>query len=173
MTIDPSLEANCALLEQGLDLLSRLADRQYAARRGRWAPVGAQYRHVLEHYHCFLAGLPAGEVDYDSRQRDPELEASRRCAADATRAVQAGLRVLAGSDSARRLRVQSRTSVAADEPEWSESTLGRELQFLVSHTVHHFALIRLLLAPEIDLDAEFGVAPSTLAHARPPSACAR
>lgn len=174
MTIYPSLEANRALLDQGLDLLSRLADGQYAARRGGWAPVGAQYRHVLEHYHCFLAGLPTGEVDYDSRQRDAELEQSPRRAADATRTVQAALRTLAGSNSARPLRVQSRTSLGADEPEWSDSTLGRELQFLVSHTVHHFALIKLLLAPEpIELDADFGVAPSTLAHARPPSGCAR
>lgn len=174
MTIDPSLDANCALLDQGLDLLSRLADGQYAARRGSWAPVGAQYRHVLEHYHCFLAGLPAGGVDYDSRRRDAELEESPRRAADATRMVQAGLRGLAGSDPACPLRVQLRTSLGTDEPEWSDSTLGRELQFLVSHTVHHFALIKLLLDPEpIELDAEFGVAPSTLAHSRVKSGCAR
>jgi hypothetical protein len=46
------------------------------------------------------------------------------------------------------------------------STLVRELLFLVSHTVHHFAVIRLLLAAEgIDPGEEFGTAPSTLAHA--------
>ncbi|MBM4187475.1 MAG: hypothetical protein FJ206_09205 [Gemmatimonadetes bacterium] len=48
---------------------------------------------------------------------------------------------------------------------WSRSTLGRELQFLVSHSVHHFALIKLLLANDGPvLPREFGVAPSTLSH---------
>ena len=44
----------------------------------------------------------------------------------------------------------------------------RELQFLVSHTIHHYALIGVLLAAEgfdVSLEfPEFGVAPSTLTH---------
>jgi hypothetical protein len=41
------------------------------------------------------------------------------------------------------------------------------LQFLCSHTVHHFALIKLLLdGTGVDLAPEFGVAPSTLAYHR-------
>ena len=52
-------------------------------------------------------------------------------------------------------------------PDWRPSSVGRELQFLVSHTVHHYALIRLLLEDHgIYAGEEFGVAPSTLAHQR-------
>lgn len=53
-------------------------------------------------------------------------------------------------------------------PEWCGSTLHRELQFLVSHTVHHYALIVALLGRlsyELEPEhADFGIAPSTLAH---------
>jgi uncharacterized damage-inducible protein DinB len=50
------------------------------------------------------------------------------------------------------------------EPDtWTRSTVARELQFLLSHTVHHYALvaIRLRLAGR-EPAAGFGVSPSTL-----------
>jgi hypothetical protein len=57
---------------------------------------------------------------------------------------------------------------------WSRSTAARELQFLVSHTVHHYALIAFILrANGIDPGADFGVAPSTLAHRKSQQSCAR
>jgi hypothetical protein len=50
---------------------------------------------------------------------------------------------------------------------WSPSSVGRELQALLGHTVHHYAIIALLLRVEgIEPGEEFGVAPSTLAHWR-------
>ena len=52
-----------------------------------------------------------------------------------------------------------------DEIEWQPSTTGRELQFLVSHTVHHFAMIGgICRALEVEMEENFGVAPSTLRH---------
>ena len=46
---------------------------------------------------------------------------------------------------------------------WMSSSLARELQMLSSHTIHHFALIAMTLrAHGVELDADFGVAPSTL-----------
>ena len=47
------------------------------------------------------------------------------------------------------------------------STVRRELIFLVSHTVHHYALIAVMLRHQaVGLPADFGVAPSTLRHQR-------
>ena len=59
------------------------------------------------------------------------------------------------------------------EPEWCPSSVRRELQFLLSHTVHHHALVKeLLRARGRAIGADFGVAPSTLEH-RGRLACAR
>jgi hypothetical protein len=42
------------------------------------------------------------------------------------------------------------------------STLGRELAFVASHTIHHFAIVALLLRDMgIGVPARFGYAPST------------
>jgi hypothetical protein len=52
--------------------------------------------------------------------------------------------------------------------EWNRSTARRELRFLLSHTIHHYALIALSLGTrgfEIpEALSGFGVAPSTLRH---------
>ena len=55
---------------------------------------------------------------------------------------------------------------------WSQSSAPRELQFLISHTVHHFALIKVALrdGPR-SVGDDFGVAPSTLSY-RSGRACA-
>jgi hypothetical protein len=45
------------------------------------------------------------------------------------------------------------------------STLGRELLFVSSHTVHHFALVaHYCKTAGVDLGADFGKAPATMAH---------
>jgi hypothetical protein len=57
----------------------------------------------------------------------------------------------------------------------SASSVGRELQYLVAHTVHHFALMAVALRTcGHRLPDEFGVAPSTLRHEESSNgACAR
>lgn len=148
-------------------MLAALTDDQYAAPRGEWSSIGAQYRHVLEHYQCLLEGLGAGQVDYDARRRDPTIERSRERAREVTEAVMAGMAGLADWPIDHPLAVQLQCETDPTGPSWSESSLGRELQFLVSHSIHHFALIKLLLADQSDrLDPDFGTAPSTLSHSR-------
>ena len=54
--------------------------------------------------------------------------------------------------------------VAGEPAVWSRSSLLRELQFALSHTVHHYAIIaRQLRERGAEPGADFGVAPSTLA----------
>ena len=51
------------------------------------------------------------------------------------------------------------------KPEWVWSSGLRELDFLQSHTIHHFALIAYKLeALGIEVEDNFGVAPSTLKY---------
>lgn len=159
-------DGNHLLLRQGIDLLERLSDPQYAAPVRGWAPVGAQYRHVLDHYRAFLQGLPGGRVDYDARARDEWIERSRPAALNATLECGAGIATLAGQAD-RQVLVQTDSGAGPEHPDWRPSSAGRELQFLCSHTVHHFALIKLLLEGSgVELSAEFGTAPSSLSYQR-------
>lgn len=156
---------NRVLLRQGMALLECLSDRRYADPVRGWAPVGAQYRHVLEHYQAFLAGIDAGCVNYDDRARDARLERFRHAALEATRSCLAALEALEGRDD-RTVEVHMDSGAGPDRLDWRSSSAGRELQFLCSHTVHHFALIKLLLDGAVELDRDFGMAPSTLAYQR-------
>ena len=163
------VQGNRLLLQQGEALLERLTDAEYAeVCLAGWAPVGAQYRHILEHYHAFFRGLATGRVDYDARPRELRLERSREAAREATREYLAALEALDGADE-RAILVQTDTGAPSPDgaADWRPSSAGRELQFLCSHTVHHYALIALLLKDVgPDLGPEFGVAPPTLADQR-------
>ncbi len=159
------VEDNIALLEQGMELIARLDSGLYAgagepAGRG----VGAQVRHALDHHISFLAGAETRVIDYDRRERDTRLETSVEAALE--RFVEL-IERLAALDRAG-LDEPAVLVVGADEDgrgEESPTSLRRELHFLLSHTVHHYALIALLLARRgIEVDPEFGVAPSTLRH---------
>ena len=165
MTPELPLEGNRTLLRQGIALLEGLSDRLYAEPVRGWAPVGAQYRHVLEHYHSFLTGLSVGRVDYDARARSEQIESSRVAALAATQGCLEGIEALEGTTD-HAILVQMDSGSGPGRPDWRSSSAGRELQFLSSHTVHHFALIKLLLEGTAVMDKDFGMAPSTIAHQR-------
>lgn len=151
---------------QGVDLLSEIDDAVYTkAENGAFADggaVGGHFRHCLEFVNCFLAGIENGRVDYDSRTRDHRIETMREYAlAEYTRTVQE-LKNLAPASAGKSLFVKPEDA-AGGEDFWCASSIERELEFLNSHTIHHYALIAFKLrAFGFPVAAEFGVAPSTL-----------
>lgn len=160
---------NLHYLEQGLALIDRLADDAWTVEAGpRFrGGVGSQLRHCLDFYDCFLRGLGSGRIDYSDRRRDPRIESERGYAAGRLRELIDRLRGLAGLDLGRAVEVRSDEPTSAGSLDaWASSSVRRELQFLISHTIHHYALIVALLARQgIVLDddlADFGIAPSTL-----------
>jgi len=161
---------NVAQLEEGLRLLERLDDATYArpsSETGRGG-IGPHIRHILDHYQCLQAGLGAGRVDYDRRERSERVETDRAAASARIREIVRWLDGLVGGAQDAEVLVKMDTgSQDAAAPVWSRSSIARELQFLQSHTVHHYAVIQLMLVREgIATGAEFGVAPSTLKHER-------
>jgi hypothetical protein len=172
-----AVEGNLLVLGQGVDLLLQLDDQVYALGdpAANRSPVGAHFRHVLDHYHSFFAGLASGEIDYDARQRNTPLESDRRLAIGAMLGYRTDLERLPADLAERPVRVNLRSVAAEDGAlDWSRTTVKRELQFLVSHTVHHYALIREVLRRiGVETVEEFGVAPSTIAARQRAAPCAR
>jgi hypothetical protein len=145
------IQVNLEWLRQASDLLNRLSSTAYGE-------VSGHMRHILEFYECFLEGLPLGRIDYDARKRDILLERS---------VVVADVRIRSLSDrlkTAPELRGDALVWVRQDES-CATSSVGRELQALSCHTVHHFALIALTLRMHgVAIDRDFGVAPATLRY---------
>jgi uncharacterized damage-inducible protein DinB len=164
-TINPSTEIliaeNIKVLREAQKLLERMDDRTYTSVDAPTfsSSLGAQLRHCLDFYQCFLTGIKNGKVDYDLRERDEVTEQSRTRAIERIEATATMLWKLSLADEAATLWVKQ------DSPYWSTSSLRRELQFLLSHLVHHQALVAVMLrlqgfVPNEDL----GVTATTLAH---------
>ncbi|EDY83352.1 hypothetical protein VDG1235_2978 [Verrucomicrobiia bacterium DG1235] len=159
------LRANCELLRQGIQLLSRHDQRTFTASdpASYGSGIGAHLRHVLDHYRSFLDGMEKGMIDYDDRDRDTAEEKDRDVALASLSEI-AGRLESTELDVGASVRVKVCASTVGEDLK-SISSFGRELQFLVSHTVHHYALIAIASRMQgIHPDESFGVAPSTLKY---------
>lgn len=151
------------LLSQLGAVIAGLTDAQYRSARARCVSgtIGGHVRHVLDHVEAFLGGLGAGHINYDLRRRGTAVETSRESAlAEIRRLVQA-VEQLSAVSLDRRVEVAG--ALETDGPEaHAASSAARELAFVVSHTIHHMALIALLLWEQgISVPPRFGYAPST------------
>jgi hypothetical protein len=163
-SIDPLLAFNQRLIEQALVLV---AAHGASGAPGYAGPVGAHLRHVIEHYEALIFPAVAGIVDYDHRARDRELEANPALARERLLALHAALGMQTRLSLSAPVQVHGQCGAAGEFNFSVASSVARELAFVASHTVHHFAL----LMPHcwqhgIPTPADFGQAPSTVAHAR-------
>ena len=164
---------NVELIRQGLSLLDDVDGELYAKREPAISSsaIGSHLRHVVDYYQRFLVGLEVGRIDYDQRERDERVELDRSTGIARLRRLVNELEGLRGRDTEPSLRIKVD---AADESSWATSSVERELQFLRSHTVHHFALIAVILRLNgYEPGEEFGVAPSTLRYWKENGVCAR
>ncbi len=116
-----------------------------------------------------------GWIDYDARRRDPATEAELEVARARLRRTLTRMEAFqARGDSADRpILVVMDAGGDSEAPGLplgetppstrGASSVGRELQYLIAHTVHHFALMAVALRlAGFEPHADFGVAPSTL-----------
>ena len=155
------------VLQQGCTFLDRVSDEVYTRplEGTLSASLGTHYRHVLDHFFCLVEGIRTGQVNYDQRRRNPQLECSVAQARFATEGLIDEFRGLTGDLLLRECAVTYSVSYGESEVELVRSNLAREVMFCVGHAIHHYAILKLLCAGEgVQLPHEFGVAPSTLKH---------
>lgn len=159
------LKENVDALQQALDLLPFLTEAQYCERLPTCfnASIGGHIRHNVDHYLSFLAGFTIGVIDYEARVRDTRIETDRDYALNVLGSICDRLQTLPAVNKSLRIRMENTDD--GDVSAWGESTARRELQFLMSHTIHHYALVavscRIL---GVEPHPDFGVAPSTLRY---------
>lgn len=161
---------NADCLRQGIALLGTIGDALYRSPSPQCfnSSIGGHMRHNIDHYLSFLEGYASGRVDYDARARDPRIENDAAYACEQMLTIVMGLGGVRGEDLDRALEVKMDcNSMTEGAQPWSMSSVRRELQFLLGHTIHHYALISTICrlqghAPS----ADFGIAPSTLRYQR-------
>ncbi|NNK57252.1 MAG: hypothetical protein HKP44_08090 [Desulfofustis sp.] len=163
---------NIGCLMQGADLIGKMNGDHYSEKIGHCfnSSVGQHFRHILDHYDCLFHGLAAVQgdgprIDYDARTRDLEIEENPE--AGITKIEQV-CTLLTQLDTDLRTELKVKMDTGSDTgDQWASSTIVRELQFLLSHTVHHFALIGTMNSiNNMATPNDFGIAPSTLAYRR-------
>ena len=170
--IHTAVSANLTVIGQGVTLLARLNPENYTKRIPLCyhASVGGHIRHIIEHYQAFLRALEDGEIDYEKRVRDPMIENDPVFASALFESIAQRLEESAASLVNRGLHYRAETT----EGIATATSVLRELEFLLSHTIHHYALVAVMARLQgHEPEREFGVAPSTLKYQRTQHACAQ
>jgi uncharacterized damage-inducible protein DinB len=150
-------------LDELMRLVLTLPSEAYRARPANASgAIGEHVRHVLDHVSALIGASPTSVLSYDHRTRGTGVESDPRAAVSEMMRLD--------------LALERWTERSLDEPiavaavldadgqsvtGWS--TLARELAFVMNHTIHHQAIIALLLECQghEPLDDRFGYAPST------------
>lgn len=161
--IDTPAAPLLALLAQLEAVIARLDDDQYRTPhpQGLSGSIGGHVRHCLDHVAALAAGATSGRLTYDARLRGTPVETSPDAARLEIDGLCRHLTSIASRDLVRPVEIvaaldRSGASIAV------ASSVGRELAFVVSHTIHHFAVVSLLLRDfGLAPPPGFGYAPST------------
>ncbi len=144
------------------NLLQNLEDVHYRMQSPLLAnaSIGQHVRHTIELAQALLTGYQIGEVNYDKRKRDIQIETDTLLAQSVLTDIICEINL---SDKELQL-------ILTDNNTGNETKIAtnyfRELAYNTEHTIHHMALIKVALR-EMQLeivDEQFGVAPSTLKH---------
>jgi uncharacterized damage-inducible protein DinB len=144
------------------DVIERLRAEDYrSAPSGVSGSIGAHVRHCLDHVDALLTGMDAFEMTYDSRLRGTVVETDPLIAMIEIDRLSVELDDASEATLARPVVLRS-LAEPGRQPVRASSTLGREVAFVIQHTVHHCAVLSILLERiGVDVPARFGYAPST------------
>jgi uncharacterized damage-inducible protein DinB len=162
--IAPAAAQIAHLLHQLASVIDALSDGDYQAEHAREVSgsVGGHVRHCLDHVSALVAGLPSRCIGYDARARGTEIERRRDAAVREARRLAEALASVRVESTDMDVCVDIRPHADRGAGQVVRSTFGRELAFVASHTVHHFAIVALLLRDMgIGVPRRFGYAPST------------
>ena len=137
-----TVESCLAILQRCTTLIETTSDEEYTTVVLGESSIGAHIRHSLDHFYSFFKGLDTGRCDYDSRDRNPLIETDRGFALKKVVELSSKLSKLQETSES----LQITQLYHCESPVIQiESTVQRELMFLMHHTLHHLALIAFLM----------------------------
>ncbi|MFN8353996.1 MAG: DinB family protein [Spirosomataceae bacterium] len=155
-------ETNIDIIRQLINLLDTLPAGMYhlPLKSLHENSIGQHTRHIVEFYQCLLNGMSGQVVNYDARERNLRIETDKAYTSHLLAAIASQLEQ-ATEDKPMVLE----QAFGLEEPLTIPTYFSRELTYLIEHTIHHLAIIKIGLTesfPTVYIPAEFGVAHSTL-----------
>ena len=154
------------LFDQLRFVLENLSEKQYKTPSVSLSgsTIGQHIRHSLEFFSCLINSKESGIVNYDKRERNPEIEESIELALEMLNQLSVEVKEsLCKND----LILELSYSHINDECLKVKSNFDRELVYNIEHAIHHLALIKIgmiEIASEVALPQGFGVADSTIRY---------
>lgn len=128
--------------------------------------IGGHVRHCLDHVLALIGAANSGCLCYDHRDRGTAVETDRCAALEAIDRTILALTALHVHPFDRQLALSAAISAEGQTVE-VHTTLGREVVYVLSHTIHHNAMIGAMVKTlGGHTPPRFGYAPSTLIHLR-------
>jgi hypothetical protein len=161
------LNSYTAIVSQALDLLDGISLSEYQQKFPPHFPnsIGSHVRHIIDHFLALINGHGKGHVDYNKRHRHNKVEQFPCEAIEALETIAHWLNNLPEHLLDNPLSVICEVDVSSTHSVTSSSSLGRELVFVSSHAIHHYALIRIMCSMQnIQVPDFFGFAPATISH---------
>ena len=122
------------------------------------ATIGEHTRHIIEMYQCLLCSYKAGNVNYDLRKRDLQLQSKIEIALNEINTLKETIDL----ENKKMIVSQGKEAITLSV----ETNYFRELLYNLEHSIHHQALIKvaLLKFPHVTINEDFGVARSTIEY---------
>jgi hypothetical protein len=144
-------------IEEALQLITTESYQYKNGLMGN-ATIGQHTRHIIELFEEMIKGYELGTINYENRQRNFFIETNKEFAVTQMKVI---VKAIDKEDKNILLSING-----GDNSANINSTYFRELLYNIEHTIHHMALIRIAFksAFNIELNTEFGVAPSTIKY---------
>lgn len=163
------ISSQLEIIEQAKAYLSNLSEHEYrqVIQPHFSSSAGAHMRHIIDHYQALRLGAVVGQVDYNVRNRDSDIEQDPAAALEALVDIEMWIKQLSDEQIAQPISVISEVSIKAQSSKTTQSSLGRELVFVASHAIHHYSLLAIIHSFLGGVnDESFGVAPATATFRR-------
>ena len=149
-----------ASLNEMVDLLNQLSNEAYSNPCSELssASIGEHTRHIIEMFQCLENQYESGIVNYDNRERNKQIQNDTDFAISQINLIKINL-----EKDNKKIELQQ---IIDGEEIFIESNYNRELLYNLEHCIHHQALIKvaILMSENLNVDANFGVARSTIEY---------
>ena len=159
-------EACYNILDQVGAVIEQISDNEFIkpVQSFNGATIGQHFRHSLEFFQCLMNGYPQGEVSYDKRQHDKDLESNKILALDVISKTKL---FIEHCDVDKPLSLNVSYDPQTDDDVVVASNMAREITYNIEHIVHHMALVKIGIKEacrNVILPEEFGIAVSTIKY---------
>lgn len=173
------LKSHLEIIEQAQLYLNTVSVDEYSLIMSPnfTSSAGAHMRHIIDHYLAVISGMESELIDYDVRDRGSKVELSPIFAQEKLVEIAQWIESLSEDDLQRSITLTTEVSITKKKVQKVPSSIARELIFVSSHALHHYAMISqisiaqksILSRPSTKAGVQpntFGLAPATATFIR-------